>query len=245
MYILESRAILHIAGVNSEKFLQRLITADISNISNGEFKFSALLNPQSRFLYDFFIYKENEDFQIEVARNRATDLRKTLKKYDLFEEIIITIDPDKVYIVVEEDFLHNWKNGFFEGRKRVVSLPVNTKSELEYHLERIKLALPEGALELTPEKSLILEYGYEEAGAVSFNKGCYVGQELITRTKRVGEVRKKLYCIYIMNDKFFSGEKFDEIRILSIYKEYALIICKKERVDAGRILIKDKYYNVL
>ena len=73
------------------------------------------------------------------------------------------------------------------------------------------------------EKSIILDFGYDEASGINFNKGCYTGQELMTRTKRTGEVRKALYCIYQESGNF---EKLENV--LSIFGKYALILGYKE-----------------
>ena len=48
---------------------------------------------------------------------------------------------------------------------------------------------------LEQEKAFILEYNFEEMQAIDFDKGCYIGQELITRTKRTGEIRKYLKTV--------------------------------------------------
>ena len=53
---------------------------------------------------------------------------------------------------------------------------------------------------LEQEKAFILEYNFEEMQAIDFDKGCYIGQELITRTKRTGEIRKYLQTVEILPD---------------------------------------------
>jgi folate-binding Fe-S cluster repair protein YgfZ len=84
-----------------------------------------------------------------------------------------------------------------------------------------------------------LEYGYEEAGAVSFDKGCYIGQELITRTKRVGEVRKALYCLHLEG-------KQKPIDALSSFGDYALILGYKQDFEGKDIIeINGIKYKVL
>ncbi len=57
---------------------------------------------------------------------------------------------------------------------------------------RLALALPDGAGDLTPEKDLLLEAGYDELGGVDWKKGCYLGQELTARTKYRGLIKKRL-----------------------------------------------------
>jgi hypothetical protein len=62
---------------------------------------------------------------------------------------------------------------------------------------RLSLGVPEGSLELLPEKSILLESGFEELGGIDWQKGCYMGQELTARTKYRGLVRKRLLPVRI------------------------------------------------
>lgn len=66
-----------------------------------------------------------------------------------------------------------------------------------YDLHRLKLGVPEGGQDLIPEKSLLLESGLDELNAISWTKGCYMGQELTARTKYRGLVRKRLFPVTI------------------------------------------------
>lgn len=62
----------------------------------------------------------------------------------------------------------------------------------DYRYHQLGLGIPEGATDLEAERSIILEYGYDGLGALSWSKGCYIGQELMARTHHRGQVRKAL-----------------------------------------------------
>lgn len=62
----------------------------------------------------------------------------------------------------------------------------------DYRYHQLELGIPEGATDLEAERSIILEYGYDGLGALSWSKGCYIGQELMARTHHRGQVRKAL-----------------------------------------------------
>ena len=66
-----------------------------------------------------------------------------------------------------------------------------------YHRLRIELGVPDAARDLTPEKSILLENGFDELGAIDWQKGCYMGQELTARTRYRGLVRKRLLPVRI------------------------------------------------
>jgi folate-binding protein YgfZ len=66
-----------------------------------------------------------------------------------------------------------------------------------YHRRRIALGVPDAARDLTPEKSILLENGFDELNAIDWQKGCYMGQELTARTRYRGLVRKRLLPVKI------------------------------------------------
>ena len=66
-----------------------------------------------------------------------------------------------------------------------------------YHRLRIILGVPDAARDLTPEKSILLENGFDELNAIDWQKGCYMGQELTARTRYRGLVRKRLLPVRI------------------------------------------------
>jgi folate-binding protein YgfZ len=66
-----------------------------------------------------------------------------------------------------------------------------------YHQRRIGFGVPDAARDLTPEKSILLENGFDELNAIDWQKGCYMGQELTARTRYRGLVRKRLLPVRI------------------------------------------------
>jgi folate-binding protein YgfZ len=66
-----------------------------------------------------------------------------------------------------------------------------------YDRLRIELGIPDGGRDLVPEKSILLEAGFDELNGVDWQKGCYIGQELTARTKYRGLIKKRLVPIEI------------------------------------------------
>jgi folate-binding protein YgfZ len=73
----------------------------------------------------------------------------------------------------------------------------NDANGVAYHRLRITLGVPDAARDLTPEKSILLENGFDELSAIDWQKGCYMGQELTARTRYRGLVRKRLLPVRI------------------------------------------------
>jgi folate-binding protein YgfZ len=66
-----------------------------------------------------------------------------------------------------------------------------------YDRLRLALGVPDGSRDLIPEKSLLLESGFDELHGIDWNKGCYIGQELTARTKYRGLVKRRLFPVRI------------------------------------------------
>src|ERR1700738_677483 len=67
----------------------------------------------------------------------------------------------------------------------------------DYDRLRLELGIPDGSLDLVPEKSILLESGFDELNGVDWQKGCYIGQELTARTKYRGLIKKRLMPVEI------------------------------------------------
>ena len=66
-----------------------------------------------------------------------------------------------------------------------------------YDRQRLALGIPDGSRDLTPEKSILLEAGFDELNGVDWLKGCYIGQELTARTKYRGLVKRRLMPVEV------------------------------------------------
>ncbi len=237
MFFLNSRAVIRATGSKVLNFLNGFTTVDLKKLNDGGVLFSVLLNSRGRFLCDFFVYLQKDELFLDINKNEVEFFIKTIKLYDLLGEFNFEVLPLlKVY--AEDDFLQNWKKGVVEGRFFTEEIyQKDIKTETEYNTQRIQCCLPDGFLELIKEKSMILEYKYEDAGAIDFEKGCYLGQELITRTKRTGEVRKTLCCIKTSNVK--------PTEALSSFGEYSLILCYKDDiVGKNKINLKEGTFDI-
>ncbi len=121
-------------------------------------------------------------------------------------------------------------DGYFRSYLRKERLPKFLQNDSEFH-DILKYSIPviEGS-EMIYEKSIPIEYGMEKFNAISFTKGCYVGQEVISRTKHTGIVRKKIYLAESKDN--IKASQSDEIllngekkgKICSIWKNRAIVL---------------------
>ncbi len=206
--ILKDRAIIEIAGDDRKKFLQGLITNDINKASEKNLIYSAMLNSQGRFLYDFFIFEIGEKLIIDCFAARRDEIIQKLNFYKLRAKV--EIKKNDQLTVTQSFSLGQFADPrHLELGFRTYSSNQPEASENSYHTKRIALKIAESEHDLTYEKSLILEFGFDDLNAIDYQKGCYVGQELTARTHYSGQIRKKLFHIKI--DAKNAPEKNSEI----------------------------------
>ncbi len=198
--VLLERSIISVKGLDSKNFLQGLITQDI----NKAFKepcFSLMLNHKGFVEFDFFIFNIDDVFYIDIESTQAKKFMLKLKMYKLKSKVEITLLEDfKVYAIFNQSYKKQADDLtiFEDARHKNLGLRLVTKATLQeentlkdYKQKRYTLAIAEGQ-EIEPNKAVALEWGFEELNAICFNKGCYLGQELITASKRKLVIRKRL-----------------------------------------------------
>ncbi|KAG0473125.1 hypothetical protein HPP92_014982 [Vanilla planifolia] len=280
---LASRSVIRFRGLDTAKFLQGLLTNNVRSLANvgdgiegnrsssSYFPtlnvplhspppiYAALLTPQGRFLYDFFLYRQP---QAEQMLNRAgtgpgpsepeeaftlladvdgsilDEILACLKRYKLRSKVDIEnaseefscwqrfggalsekkaiqepeaaavgfgcgVDEPSVSSARTTDLGWQWYRDprleclGFRGIFPSNAIPPLVEADKEadehhYLLWRIKKGVAEGSIEIPKGEAIPLEYNLEGLNAIAFDKGCYVGQELIARTHHRGVIRKRL-----------------------------------------------------
>ena len=199
-----------VSGIESIDFLQSILTANIATIAVGSCRPAALLTPQGRILVDMMLYRlSDQDICLQTDQERTVDLLARLRRYRLRRPVTLeqnlemhltlwwgyegTVKPDDDSI-------------FLDSRHadlgcRIISASADVPSALngtkpasydDWQARRIGQAIPEGAIDLVPERALMLEAGLDKLAAVDFEKGCYIGQEVTARTHYRGLVKRRL-----------------------------------------------------
>ncbi|MBL6784712.1 MAG: hypothetical protein ISQ32_00215 [Rickettsiales bacterium] len=231
----QDRAIIKITGDDKISFLQGLITNDLKKLEKSELLFSCFLTGNGRFLYDFFIFVNGDDLYLDIIKEDCDDFANKLKIYKLRSDVQFEIlDDCKVYQLFTDNV--NLDKGYFVFKDprssklgyRLYCLDnenfnfenLNRVDYNYYHQQRIAYKIVESN-ELVKEKSIILEFGYKDQNSVAFDKGCYLGQELITRTERLGQIRKQLFSFELeheLSDQILQSLSDNKVKIVSRIK---------------------------
>jgi len=215
---LKNRRILRISGPASIDFLNNILTSDMLKLKSNEIMPSALLTPQGRILFDLLLSIEQinktNDFKsifIECDVSQVDDLFSRINMYNLRKEVNIEKTKHKVFVI------DNIKNSIARLEdKRFVNLSLGRiyddnilEEDLSnydchenlnwYELYRYKNCIPEGPKEIISGVSLPLETNLDLLEGISFEKGCFIGQEVNARIKWKGLVKKKYVPIELIN----------------------------------------------
>ena len=194
MIYLSDRTLIKVSGEEARQFLQGLITNDINKLNADMALYAAMLTAQGKYLFDFIIYEINGDIVLDVVASRAEELVKKLKIYKLRSKVDIALMPDfKVYYDTDDGIVD--PRTVKMGKRYISDEDVTeTGSMEEYETLRLQVGVP-GAGDLMAEDSFIMQNNFEDLHGVDFQKGCYVGQEIVARTKYKGGVRKSLFKV--------------------------------------------------
>jgi folate-binding protein YgfZ len=198
---LSDRSVMLIEGADATLFLQGLITNNVALLAQQRAIFSAFLSPQGKFLYDFFVVQGADGLLLETEARQMEGVLALLTKYRLRAKVQFSLLPQwQVYAGWEEEspilpdaVMYEDTRHSTMGWRMISQQPImHAENVTAYHAHRMQVGIPEGWHDLHYDKSFVLEYGYDALHAIDFSKGCYVGQEVTTRTKYRGVVRKKI-----------------------------------------------------
>lgn len=201
---LPDRAVVSVTGKEAASFLQGLVSCDVNKIKPGQASLGALLSPQGKFLFDFFLIRDGEGFLLDTQQGRVEELLKKLAMYRLRAavEIVRREDIQVMAVLGNVPSVEEGAVKVADPRHEAMGWRVYTTGKIEttgefaaYDKFRLALGLPDGIRDAVVERSLLLENGYDKMGGVDFAKGCYVGQEVTARSKHRGELRKYLFIV--------------------------------------------------
>jgi folate-binding protein YgfZ len=187
--MLTDRALIRVAGEDARGFLQGLVTQDVTNLDSSAPRWSGLLTPQGKALFDFLLWADGDAVLIDCEAAEAASLVRRLSMYRLRRAITIEPVAGAVHWAKDSEL------GVSDPRlaalgKRWLGLP--GEPAIGWLAHRLSLGVTEGIAELGQDKTLWLEANATELNGVSFAKGCYVGQENTARMHYRAKVNRRL-----------------------------------------------------
>jgi folate-binding protein YgfZ len=206
---LTDRGVVRVGGEDAEQFLDGLFTCDLDRVMPDKPRFGALLTPQGKILFDFIVFQAPKEagggYCLDVARGFAPDLAKRLGFYKLRAKVTIEDRSEALAVIA------GWGDspkpadevGLVAEDPRLASLGwraiVAAEDAAEfaqadaqaYHAHRIAAGVPEGGRDYLFGDAFPHEALMDQLHGVDFDKGCYVGQEVVSRMQHRGTARTR------------------------------------------------------
>lgn len=218
--ILPDRNIVQVDGDDAGHFLQNLITANIDSIKPGETRASALLTPQGKILFDFLISRAGETgYRCDIRADQADDFIRRLTLYKL--RAAVSFER-----LSETPVIAGWDGDAPHGALHDTRFPeevlawrlYGSGSVLDGDLPgwnsiRIAHGVAESGADFALSDVFPHDVLMDKNGGVDFRKGCYVGQEVISRMHHRGTARRRVVTVKAETDLPATADPATELNI--------------------------------
>ena len=198
---LDDRGVLRVSGAEARGFLQGLFTCDVERVAPGNPAFGALLTPQGKIIVDFILTEQDDAFWLDVPATLTADLLKRLRLYRLRAQIDLSDLSETMGVQAiwgeeappagaQPDPRHaNLGARLIADR---ATLAGNPGDRAAYEAQRIACGIPQGGADFAYGEAFPHEANMDLIGGVDFKKGCYVGQEVVSRVHHRGTARRRI-----------------------------------------------------
>src|SRR5689334_8020425 len=215
--LLPDRGVVKVAGDDARRFLNGLVTSDTLNLAAGEARFAALLTPQGKIIADFIIAEapaaDGGGFFLDCPRALAPSLVEKLNFYKLRAKVICEDLSEVLGVMAVWDGVAGSEYGLSYADPRLaalgsrIMLPPHLAAEAAadlgatltgpdtYETHRIALGVPRGGVDFPYGDTFPHEADMDQLNGVDFDKGCYVGQEVVSRVEHRASARSRVVPI--------------------------------------------------
>lgn len=229
-YQILNRSVIKLTGDDRHKFLSSITT---NIIDQESISYQLILSPMGRLICDFFVFPQKDAYFLDTGLKDR--LLATLMKYKMRSKLVIT-EEDLQVVYSDQPF---GKISFKDPRfhklqyRSIVSSSLDRSSDVYSH-DKYAYGIPDGEVDMIPDKTIPIECGIDILNGISYTKGCYPGQEVIARAKHQGVVRKRLYLLEAENS--ITAPKGTEILqqgqkigvLCSSYKNKGICLLRKD-----------------
>lgn len=211
--LLPDRGVIKVAGDGARNFLHGLVSADMLTLAPGDARFCALLTPQGKIIADFIVAEapaaDGGGFFLDIPKALGAALVAKLNLYKLRAKVVIEDRSDTLGVLAAWDGFGTAPYGLSYADPRLPALGMRSMlsphladkaaAELgadlvgadQYQVHRIALGVPQGGLDFSYGDAFPHETDMDQLGGVDFAKGCYVGQEVVSRMEHRGTARTR------------------------------------------------------
>lgn len=215
--VLDDRSVLAVTGEDAKSFLHNVVTCAVEGLGPGEARAGALLTPQGKIVADFLLLATADGALLDVAEPALAELKKRLTLYRLRAKVAIddlsgTLAVAALWGAADGD-LPASAASFADprlaslGRRAflpkdgaalaLAAMGAEIATAADWHAHRIALGVPEGGRDYAFGDAFAHEADLDQLGGVDFRKGCYIGQEVVSRMEHRGTARSRIVPVAI------------------------------------------------
>ena len=186
------RSVIAVNGPDTRDYLQNILTLDTSGWAPATHGYGALLTPQGKILADMILTPEGDGFLIDVAASAAADTVRRLTLFRLRSRVSISLREDLAVACFSG--APDPRSADAPARDFVPrdSLALPAPADVErYHAARIAAGVAEQDADFGAAEVFPADINMDLVGGVDFKKGCFVGQEVVSRMKRRATARRR------------------------------------------------------
>ena len=244
---------LKISGNKATDFLQGQLTCDLKEFKYGDASMGCYCDRKGKVQASFMLYLHGEDYYIVLHESIAEETMALLNKYGVFSKINIEIMDVNIYGLYSEISNMPEKNSFSKlDSCTILAYPIDNtyliigKPTEDFIKESnlvtdnnfwIELHIKNGLVQIEAATSNLFTpamLNYDKWGAVSISKGCYLGQEIIMRSAKLGNVKRCL-CYFRGDGKFVVGGKLNDNKgvVVIALDGCGLVVLAKSEAEIG------------
>ncbi|WP_300532670.1 hypothetical protein [Maricaulis sp.] len=194
LFRLPARSILTLTGPDARSLLQRVITADVETLEAGQCRPGALLTPQGKIISDFMIFGRTDGLWLDVHESAAEALKKRLTLYKLKADVAIALDEALMPVWSPSPFDGAATDPRLTGVFRAI-LPSDGTEIRSLDAVEIPQGVPAFGRDYGEAEVFPTDVNLDVYGGVGWTKGCFIGQEVVSRMKRRGTIRKRSLAV--------------------------------------------------
>lgn len=202
------RGVIRLFGADARGFLNGLISSDVEKLAAGDARFAALLTPQGKIVADFLVLGAEDGLLLDVPKALTAALTQKLGFYKLRAKVGVENMSDTHEVTAIWDSAPSPQDGAFADPRdarlghRVIAPRVARKpdSDADYEAHRIALGVPQGGVDFAYGDAFPHEANMDRLHGVDFGKGCYVGQEVVSRMQHRGTARTRVVRVAFEGD---------------------------------------------
>jgi folate-binding protein YgfZ len=208
MIVLPDRTVILLSGGEVTHFLHNLITTNVETLADDEARPGALLTPQGKVLFDFLVSRKGDGYRLDVRADAADDFIKRLTLYKLRADVTImkenqtfvcaswdadsaTSDSESTSALKDRRFA----DGSMLRHYRDEDATDATAGTAAYDAQRVAHGVMECGVDYGSAEAFAHDVSLDQNGGIDFRKGCYVGQEVVSRMHHRKTARRRIVIV--------------------------------------------------